>query len=116
MRPSWSMAGRIMPLSLCGNGYSRKFPVTVIAGRGVDWIVAGVEVSMGTVFVADEFVSPPPHAASNTVRSSRPHTTPIFERRFIVFALSRVCEYPASQMNALLILPRKVTHRFYRNG
>src|SRR5229473_2597231 len=96
MRPSWSIAGRIMPLSLCGNGYSRKFPVAVIDGRGVDRIVAGVEVSMGPVFVADEFVSPPPHAANNTARSSRPHTNPIFERRFIDFALSAVCEYPAS--------------------
>jgi len=47
------MAGRINPLSACGNAYSRKLPIAKVAGVVVDWVFVpdGTIGSVGDVLV-----------------------------------------------------------------
>src|SRR5690348_3700382 len=59
-----------MPLSFCGKGYSRKLPLAVIDGKGVDCIfVAGV--SVGPLFAGVGLLSL--HATRNSARSTQQH-------------------------------------------
>src|SRR5450755_1529522 len=61
MRPSWSMAGRIKPLFVCGSENSRKLPVAVIFCSDVGCVLV-LPVAVVVVSV---------HATSNSARIAR---------------------------------------------
>jgi len=62
------MAGRIRPLLICGNGYSRKLPAA-----SIDGVVVDCECTIGVLVdpLVDEDVKESPQAASTKVRSSK---------------------------------------------
>src|SRR5579863_3903004 len=81
IRPSWSIAGRIMPLSVCGRGYSRKFPIAEVAGNGVACAWTGY-VFVVLLFVDDVVVS-----LHDAVKSMRKIKNGSNSNRFIIIFL-----------------------------